>query len=124
MLATDRYSHLVKIPIHMHFQIEIWWTEQLELAAALQQLMNNIDFKGKSAAREAIIMLEKMRSDKTSRQGDVAEPYSICLEEMNVLDVEVACMPCRHVFHYGCIGRWLSTSHLCPLCRQQTMQFE
>lgn len=117
VLASDDYSHLTKIPICMCLRIEIWWTEQLELAAALQESMNDADFGAIPATQEAIDMLEKMRLDKSPSEGDVAEPCSICLEEMNAPDAEVARMPCRHVFHYSCIKRWLSTSRLCPLCR-------
>ncbi|XP_048129497.1 RING-H2 finger protein ATL22-like [Rhodamnia argentea] len=134
VLASNNYSHLTKIPICMSLRIEIWWTEQLELAEALQESMDNADFGAIPATREAIDLLEKTRPDKSPSEGDMAEPCSICLEEMNALDVEVARMPCRHVFHYDCISRWLSTSHMCPLCRfpmptdpvsqQQTMRFD
>ncbi|KAI3417661.1 RING-type domain-containing protein, partial [Psidium guajava] len=117
VLASDNYSHLTKIPICMRLRIEIWWTEQLELAAAVQESVNDADFGAIPATREAINMLEKTRPDKSPSEGDVAELCSICLEEMKALNVEVARMPCRHVFHHTCISRWLSTSHLCPLCR-------
>ncbi|KAG4115995.1 hypothetical protein ERO13_D12G142200v2 [Gossypium hirsutum] len=40
----------------------------------------------------------------------------VCLEEFLDGD-EVASLPCGHVYHYGCIVKWLETSHLCPLCR-------
>ncbi|KAK8298386.1 hypothetical protein V6Z12_D05G251400 [Gossypium hirsutum] len=43
---------------------------------------------------------------------------AICLDEFSEGD-EVASMPCTHVFHDGCIIKWLKTSHLCPLCRFQ-----
>ncbi|XVF36917.1 hypothetical protein REPUB_Repub19eG0100400 [Reevesia pubescens] len=43
---------------------------------------------------------------------------TICLGEL--LDgEEVVSMPCGHVYHSGCIVRWLETSNLCPLCRYQ-----
>nr|KJB59286.1 hypothetical protein B456_009G247300 [Gossypium raimondii] len=42
---------------------------------------------------------------------------AICLNEFSEGD-EIASMPCTHVFHDGCIVKWLKTSHLCPLCRQ------
>ncbi|XVE55334.1 hypothetical protein DITRI_Ditri03aG0150400 [Diplodiscus trichospermus] len=43
---------------------------------------------------------------------------SICLDEF-LEGEEVASMPCGHVYHDGCIVKWLETSHLCPLCRYQ-----
>ncbi|XP_057810059.1 receptor homology region, transmembrane domain- and RING domain-containing protein 4-like [Salvia miltiorrhiza] len=39
----------------------------------------------------------------------------ICLEEVG----GGLRMPCSHVFHDGCIIKWLRTSHYCPLCRYQ-----
>ncbi|KAK3427642.1 hypothetical protein EUGRSUZ_F03819 [Eucalyptus grandis] len=117
VLASDKYSHLTKIPICLGLQIEIWRTEEGELAAALQESINSTDFRAIPAAQEAINMLEKMKPDKSRSKGEVAESCSICFEEMKVLEVEVVRMPCEHVFHYDCIVRWLNTSHSCPLCR-------
>ncbi|XWS23735.1 hypothetical protein CRYUN_Cryun28dG0040800 [Craigia yunnanensis] len=41
---------------------------------------------------------------------------TICLDEFLDAD-EVASMPCGHIYHDGCIVKWLETSHLCPLYR-------
>ncbi|GMI64098.1 hypothetical protein HRI_000079100 [Hibiscus trionum] len=40
----------------------------------------------------------------------------VCLEELRV-GFEASQMPCSHVFHGGCIERWLKHSHYCPICR-------
>ncbi|KAF7848845.1 hypothetical protein BT93_L1512 [Corymbia citriodora subsp. variegata] len=117
VLESDNYSHLTKIPICLGVQIEIWRAEELELAAASQESIDDTEFGAIPAAREAIETLERTKPDKSPSEGYEAEPCSICLEEMKVLDVEAARMPCKHVFHYDCIARWLNTSHLCPLCR-------
>ncbi|KAI8527297.1 hypothetical protein RHMOL_Rhmol12G0064200 [Rhododendron molle] len=47
---------------------------------------------------------------------DGGESCRVCLEEF-VKGEKVTCMPCRHVFHEGCIKTWLGTSHCCPICR-------
>lgn len=26
-------------------------------------------------------------------------------------------IPCKHVFHDGCLGRWLQVRNSCPTCR-------
>ncbi|KAG1367980.1 E3 ubiquitin-protein ligase Praja-2-like [Cocos nucifera] len=42
----------------------------------------------------------------------------ICLEDFE-FEMEVTRMPCKHIFHGGCLTRWLENSHLCPLCRYE-----
>ncbi|XP_042446341.1 E3 ubiquitin-protein ligase SIRP1-like [Zingiber officinale] len=48
----------------------------------------------------------------------VEEPdsCSICLEDLG-LAVPVLAMPYSHLFHSGCLKKWLERSCSCPLCR-------
>lgn len=46
----------------------------------------------------------------------------ICLADFEPLD-NVMVLPCRHVFHPGCLGQWLLQSEACPLrCRGNVLQ--
>jgi hypothetical protein len=44
------------------------------------------------------------------------EPHcSICLCEYEEKD-KLACLPCKHVYHFDCVGSWCSSHQRCPLC--------
>jgi hypothetical protein len=52
------------------------------------------------------------------------ELCSICLDEYEVGD-KLRCLPCNHVFHGKCIGRWLAErSATCPLCKTDLWEEE
>lgn len=40
----------------------------------------------------------------------------ICLEEYSGEEVIIQ-TPCSHLMHSECLGKWLLTSHFCPICR-------
>ncbi|OMO93897.1 Zinc finger, RING-type [Corchorus capsularis] len=70
------------------------------------------------AASTAIQGLEvkKMTAAGAGGGGDDQEQCVFCMKRM-VMGSEVISLPCSHVFHRGCIVRWLNTSHTCPICR-------
>ncbi|KAG4170740.1 hypothetical protein ERO13_A12G166150v2 [Gossypium hirsutum] len=71
-------------------------------------------------------MLKRVRVEYRDQRQDVqqstkkrrveAESCTICLEEIKV-GSSASQMPCSHMFHSGCIEKWLKQSHYCPLCR-------
>ena len=46
--------------------------------------------------------------------ADGARDCAICLEPLASPE---RALPCAHVFHDGCIGRWLAQHEECPMCR-------
>ena len=75
------------------------------------------DFGGVPASEASIKELEVVKYNGVG--GEYEENRcSICLEEFE-FEMEVRRMPCKHVFHGGCLVRWLEKSHLCPLCRHE-----
>ncbi|XP_010690700.2 uncharacterized protein LOC104904202 [Beta vulgaris subsp. vulgaris] len=65
--------------------------------------------KPSPASEAAIEALERL--DGGGKEVDC----SICLEEGGTM-MSVR-LPCKHVFHEGCIVKWLHQSNVCPLCR-------
>ncbi|XP_058192012.1 E3 ubiquitin-protein ligase MPSR1-like [Rhododendron vialii] len=65
---------------------------------------------------DAAANVEAVRGLKRKRVvEDGGESCRVWLEEF-VKGEKVTCMPCRHVFHEGCIKTWLGTCHVCPIC--------
>ncbi|KAE8694449.1 putative Ribosomal protein L34e superfamily protein [Hibiscus syriacus] len=65
------------------------------------------------AAPASKASIEAMPKIKVKESG---RDCSICLEEFGV-DEEAREMPCKHVFHSGCIQKWLQIHGSCPICR-------
>lgn len=42
---------------------------------------------------------------------------SICLDAISEGEISRRLDACRHIFHIGCIDRWLTTNTSCPVCR-------
>jgi hypothetical protein len=42
---------------------------------------------------------------------------SICLAEL-LVGSQATRLPCSHLYHEGCIMKWLGRSNTCPMCRQ------
>mmetsp|Transcript_104573 Transcript_104573/g.294685 ORF Transcript_104573/g.294685 Transcript_104573/m.294685 type:complete len:127 (-) Transcript_104573:16-396(-) len=64
------------------------------------------------------ILLESARYVSSRQDSDDQAEHSsmcaICLEDFGE-QVEVVVLPCKHVFHTGCMDEWLMKSSRCPL---------
>eukprot|EP00980_Cylindrotheca_fusiformis_P003789 scaffold834_cov123-Cylindrotheca_fusiformis.AAC.36 len=54
-------------------------------------------------------------AENGGENGDEEPHCSICLCEYEEKD-ELACLPCKHVYHYDCVSSWCSNHQRCPLC--------
>ncbi|KAG6538189.1 hypothetical protein ZIOFF_003301 [Zingiber officinale] len=66
--------------------------------------------RGSRPASAAAVEGLKMVMDEES------DSCSICLENLGITAPMLA-MPCSHLFHPGCLKKWLERSCSCPLCR-------
>mmetsp|Transcript_54329 Transcript_54329/g.101864 ORF Transcript_54329/g.101864 Transcript_54329/m.101864 type:complete len:228 (+) Transcript_54329:34-717(+) len=48
---------------------------------------------------------------------DKHQDCAICLDSFQVGD-SVRILPCFHMFHKACVDQWLTSSQLCPICKQ------
>lgn len=54
-------------------------------------------------------MLQAASQEQLEENDDICP---ICYQEM----VEAVVMKCSHVFHRGCLQKWLTIQEKCPLC--------
>jgi hypothetical protein len=57
-------------------------------------------------------------SDREDSREPACEECALCLDEYSVGE-EVLKLPCRHLFHEGCLGPWFTKSLTCPMCKQE-----
>ncbi|MBA0848274.1 hypothetical protein Goshw_030442 [Gossypium schwendimanii] len=92
-------------------------TNQESLMTAAALAISESEFEsdnyGMVAATESSVkvMLRRFKVEDGEQQDCM-----VCLEELGV-GFEASRMPCSHIFHGDCIGKWLQQSHYCPICR-------
>ncbi|KAK9983544.1 hypothetical protein SO802_033069 [Lithocarpus litseifolius] len=67
-----------------------------------------------ASSEKSIQGLEKVRVEVLY----LKEVCPVCLEGLS-MGLEAMRMPCLHVYHEGCIVKWLRKCKLCPLCRYE-----
>lgn len=67
--------------------------------------------------------IDGLRTDKVTKKkvktenSEEEDKCAICLGEYEEGE-EVKTLPCGHVFHGECIGRWLKVNRVCPFCKK------
>lgn len=97
--------------VQVHEREEREWVER-GLAESLAEESEGGQRRTAAASMAAVRGLKRKRVVKDG----VEESCRVCLEEF-MKGERVTIMPCRHVFHEGCIETWLGTNHVCPICR-------
>ena len=75
--------------------------------------MDTYEVKLVPASKSFIKDVERVTLDDSE---DADESCVICMECFEG-GFQVIRLPCSHIFHEECGEKWLTTSHLCPLCR-------
>ncbi|KAH6825175.1 hypothetical protein C2S53_008721 [Perilla frutescens var. hirtella] len=99
------------LSLDFHLVVEYWHLVVVE--------SDDVDDHGMvPAADSSLRLLEKYEVDSLRINGG-STSCCICLEELSGGGGGAVRMPCFHVFHGGCIEKWLRRSHYCPLCRYE-----
>ncbi|XP_010926559.1 E3 ubiquitin-protein ligase MPSR1 [Elaeis guineensis] len=89
-------------------------------AGHLSDILADVGAAGKRGPPPASkASIEAMRTVEVG-EGDLSEQEcAVCLDGFKSSGGVVKEMPCRHMFHGGCIEKWLGMHGSCPVCRYQ-----
>ncbi|ETO13717.1 zinc finger protein [Reticulomyxa filosa] len=64
---------------------------------------------------------QKKRSEMSYQKKALSNKLcAVCLDKKSL---DLMLLPCMHLFHSGCIHKWVCNNFSCPLCRQEIGQF-
>ncbi|CAM9307418.1 unnamed protein product [Ectocarpus fasciculatus] len=86
------------------------------------------DVAGRCCSKETIAALPDVPLPVEGAVGQVGSggvrACVICLSESDTAGQDLCRLPCNHVFHRVCVGKWLSMQDSCPTCRRQVPNVE
>ncbi|XP_048493056.2 E3 ubiquitin-protein ligase RING1-like [Beta vulgaris subsp. vulgaris] len=100
--------------IESYISVECCYNNVEDIRAWLES-ESDLAVKPTPASEAAIEELERLAAGGDQEVDSTT--CAICLEEGS-MTMSVR-LPCKHVFHEGCIVKWLRKSNSCPLCRYE-----
>ncbi|KAL4376948.1 hypothetical protein GQ457_02G004550 [Hibiscus cannabinus] len=115
MLDQGYYCHALQL--HSNMLVEPMAMDDLESSMIGALAESGREFEdnnyGMLPANKASV--EKMVKRVIVEDGEKGD-CMVCLDELGV-GFYASRLPCSHIFHGDCIGKWLDQSHYCPICR-------
>lgn len=60
--------------------------------------------------------IKEIKKVRYERRGEEGDQCCVCFVEFENRE-NISELRCKHLFHTGCISKWLELSCLCPLCK-------
>lgn len=90
------------------------------LEALIQRLAENDPnrYGTPPASKTAVEALPVVKISEEHLRHDYSSECTVCKEDFEVGE-ETRQLPCKHLYHHGCIMPWLKMHSSCPVCRFQ-----
>lgn len=90
------------------------------LEALIQRLAENDPnrYGTPPASKTAVEALPVVKISENDLRHDFSSECAVCKEDFEVGE-ETRQLPCKHLYHHGCIMPWLKMHSSCPVCRFQ-----
>ncbi|XP_020105132.1 E3 ubiquitin ligase BIG BROTHER-like isoform X2 [Ananas comosus] len=118
--TTSRTEECIRVPQNTTSSQVIWqdnidpdnmtYEELLDLGEAVGS-----QSRGLSQERISMLPVSKYKCSLFSRKKNRRERCVICQMEYKRGDRQMT-LPCKHVYHAGCVARWLIINKACPVC--------
>ncbi|MCL7036201.1 hypothetical protein MKW94_009364 [Papaver nudicaule] len=120
MLQTSEVSVDFRVDIRRLLTERIAPDEEHEQQEEFQPDFDTDDESYNGIRRNPLSRSEISKLNKTEYAGESGEPCMICIEEFYKKEVVIT-LGCLHVFHSGCLLRWIEENRTCPLCRRSVV---
>lgn len=96
-------------------EVSSWpWVKMPNFARVIAHMISLRPYRSHPASKELLAKLETVVITKACKTG--REVCPICQERYQQGEM-VHRLPCRHLYHPGCLAPWLQAHNTCPVCR-------